>query len=178
MYPSWRHYLPTVAPGQCTCDVRSAHTREVLSASCCRMDKCSVAVSQWIFSPSHGGIATPHPSFGSWSGVEGIPMSVLLGMRLTALGTHICNGNSRLYNVCQASPSLAHERCRAMQHQRQPCLHGSCVEAQRRRTVPTGPGCALRPVIGAGPSGVRQLPRSCAATTTPVRSTQGNQESA
>ena len=56
-------------------------------------------LSRWFYSTNHKDIGILYLIFGTFSGVLGTTMSVLIRMELAAPGNGILSGNYQLYNV-------------------------------------------------------------------------------
>jgi len=56
-------------------------------------------LSRWFYSTNHKDIGSLYLIFGTFSGVLGTTMSILIRMELAAPGNGILNGNFQLYNV-------------------------------------------------------------------------------
>ena len=56
-------------------------------------------LSRWFYSTNHKDIGSLYLIFGTFSGVLGTTMSILIRMELAAPGNGILNGNYQLYNV-------------------------------------------------------------------------------
>jgi len=56
-------------------------------------------LSRWFYSTNHKDIGSLYLIFGTFSGVLGTTMSVLIRMELAAPGNGILSGNFQLYNV-------------------------------------------------------------------------------
>jgi cytochrome c oxidase subunit 1 len=56
-------------------------------------------LSRWFYSTNHKDIGSLYLIFGTFSGVLGTTMSILIRMELAAPGNGILSGNYQLYNV-------------------------------------------------------------------------------
>jgi len=56
-------------------------------------------LTRWFYSTNHKDIGSLYLIFGTFSGILGTTMSVLIRMELAAPGNGFLNGNYQLYNV-------------------------------------------------------------------------------